>query len=131
MFSSQLLTDLGWSNHFLGQLTETELDTTLPARLTEVHRDRASALTQDGPRDLNLPGGQSTGDLAVGDWCLFDAETGRILRVLDRKSRLARRAAGEVAPALTPSPGMLTELTARGSKRAGRGAPKRPPGNAR
>lgn len=97
MFSSQLLTDLGWSNHFLGQLTETELDTTLPARLTEVHRDRASALTQDGPRDLNLPGGQSTGDLAVGDWCLFDAETGRILRVLDRKSRLARRAAGEVA----------------------------------
>ena len=77
MFSSRLLTDLGWSNHFLGQLTEEELETTLPARLTEVHRDRASALTQDGPRDLNLPGGQSTGDLAVGDWCLFDAETGR------------------------------------------------------
>lgn len=97
MFSSRLLTDLGWSNHFLGQLTEEELETTFPARLTEVHRDRASALTQDGPRDLNLPGGQSTGDLAVGDWCLFDAETGRILRVLDRKSRLARRAAGEVA----------------------------------
>ena len=112
MFSSQLLTDLGWSNHFLGQLTETELETTLPARLTEVHRDRASALTQEGPRDLNMPGGQSTGDLAVGDWCLFDPETGRILRVLDRKSRLARRAAGEVAGAALAGAAAASEVKA-------------------
>ncbi len=84
------LADLGWSADFIGQLDLDELATTQPARIAAVHRDRLGALTESGHRDLLMPTGQSTGDMAVGDWVLADLDTAMMIRRLDRRSTLQR-----------------------------------------
>lgn len=88
------LADLGWSAHFLGQLSLEELDACAPVRIFEVQRDRATGFGAAGSVSLDYPPGLSSGETVVGDWVLADPETDRILRVLDRRSVLARRAAG-------------------------------------
>jgi len=91
------LPDLGWSADFLRQLDIDEIGTLPPARITAVHRDRLDGLTEHGPVSLHPPSGLTTGEIAVGDWVLSDPDTGRATRLLDRKSLLHRRAAGEDA----------------------------------
>jgi ribosome biogenesis GTPase len=91
------LASLGWSNHFLRQLSPEDLATLAPARVTGVRRDRLSVLTAEGATDLRLPPDLPAGDVAVGDWVLADPATGRATRLLDRRSRIFRRAAGEAS----------------------------------
>jgi ribosome biogenesis GTPase len=91
------LTSLGWSADFLRQLEIDEIGAYPPARVSAVHRDRLDALTETGSLSLRLPPGLSTGEVAVGDWVLVDPASGRVVRVLDRKSLIRRRAAGEQA----------------------------------
>jgi ribosome biogenesis GTPase len=88
------LSDLGWSAFFLGQLTLDELETLRPLRLTGVERDRATGLGPDGPMTLTYPPTLSAGETAVGDWVLADPDARQIVRVLDRRSVVARKAAG-------------------------------------
>ncbi len=95
--NSQSLAGLGWSADFLRQLDADELDRLKPARVTGVHRDRLTSLSEAGPHFLTLPPDLSAGDVAVGDWVLADPETGRAIRLLDRKTRIFRRAAGDVS----------------------------------
>lgn len=97
MTSFPALADLGWTNHFLGQLSLCELELFPPARVAEVHRDRLTVLTPEGPLVLALPPDLSTGAVAVGDWLVYDPGRQTAVRILDRTSRLSRRAAGEVA----------------------------------
>lgn len=85
------LAGLGWSNFFLSQLDETELQMT-PVRIAGVHRARIDGLSVAGPVTLPFTGTFTAGDLAIGDWVLSDGE--RIVRSLDRKTELSRRAAG-------------------------------------
>jgi len=91
------LASLGWSSDFLRQLGPDELETLTPARVTGVHRALLAVLTCDGAAELRLPPELSAGDVAVGDWVLADPDTGRVARLLDRRSRIFRRAAGEDA----------------------------------
>jgi ribosome biogenesis GTPase len=88
------LSDLGWSAFFLGQLSLDEFETLRPLRLTGVERDRATGLGPDGPVTLSYPPTLSAGETAVGDWVLADPGARRIVRVLDRQSEVARKAAG-------------------------------------
>jgi ribosome biogenesis GTPase / thiamine phosphate phosphatase len=60
-----------------------------------VHRDRLDLLSAAGPLSLSPGHGAPTGTFAVGDWVLTDAS--RHVRRLDRRSLLARRAAGSGA----------------------------------
>jgi ribosome biogenesis GTPase len=92
--TSLSLSDLGWSAFFLRQLSLDDLERLSPLRLMEVHRDRAVGLGPDGSVPLSYPPGLGAGETAVGDWVLADVGEGRIVRVLDRTSELARRAAG-------------------------------------
>ncbi len=86
--TQQTLAGLGWSAFFLSQLDLDELSLT-PARVSAVHRSRLEALTEAGPVSVE-PG--DTGSYAVGDWLLLDGP--RVVRRLDRRSVLARKAAG-------------------------------------
>ncbi|ETD87825.1 ribosome small subunit-dependent GTPase A [Rhodobacter capsulatus] len=86
------LADLGWASDFLRQLTLDELATLTPCRISAVHRSRIEALCPTGPLSLLPPAGLSTAEIAVGDWGLCDGT--RLLRLLARRSTLARRAAG-------------------------------------
>ncbi len=88
---SLTLADLGWSDHFEGQVLPDDVGHD-PVRISAVHRDRLDALTPSGVVSLGLPTGTLTRDVAVGDWCL--AAGAVVQRVLDRRSVLTRRAAG-------------------------------------
>jgi len=79
------LADLGWSAHFARQAGPDDL----PARIVDVHRDRVQALTPGGAVALRC---DDTGSIAVGDWVTQDRS--RVLRILNRKSLVRRRAAG-------------------------------------
>lgn len=94
MNPSLTLASLGWSDHFLSQTDAAERHALAPGRVSGVHRDRLSALTETGAMELRLPPDLSSGDVAVGDWVLLDPATHRVVRLLDRRSRIARRAAG-------------------------------------
>ena len=85
------ISSLGWSNFFLSQLDETELSQTF-VRIAGVHRGRIDGLSLAGPVALPLASGLSAGELAIGDWVLSDGQ--RVIRRLDRKTELSRRAAG-------------------------------------
>ena len=62
-----------WLDRFLqSQLEIDEIGTVTPARVSGVHRTRIAAFTEDGPIDLALDAGLSTGEIAVGDWVLCD-----------------------------------------------------------
>jgi ribosome biogenesis GTPase / thiamine phosphate phosphatase len=86
------LTALGWTADFLRQLDADEIATAAPCRISAVHRSRVDALGAEGTVSLIPPPGLSTGDIAVGDWALSDGP--RLLRLLDRRTCLVRRAAG-------------------------------------
>jgi len=95
------LLDLGWSAHFLSQLSPEEAEVLTPGRVAEIQRDRLSVLTGTGPRGLVLPSEIGAGDVAVGDWLLIEPGAERVLRLLDRRTELARKAAGiETRPQL-------------------------------
>ena len=80
---------MGWSGQFSAQVTESDV---VPVRVTAVHRARIQALGAMGAVDLIPASTLSTSTVAVGDWVV--ARDGVALRVLDRHSLVARKAAG-------------------------------------
>ncbi len=71
----------------------------MPARIAQVSRSGALAMTERGALNLRFPPDMQSGTTAVGDWVLYDPDTRRVTRLLDRRSVLSRRAAGHVAKA--------------------------------
>ena len=61
------------------------------ARVAIVHRSFLTVLTDSGEQLIPSPPGV---DITVGDWLLVEHETFRVIRVLERKSLIARIAAG-------------------------------------
>lgn len=96
--SNYSLTDLGFSSHFLSQLSLEELEALIPVRITEVQRDRLTAIGENGEVNIVLTVANLSGDIAVGDWMLIDSDY-RPVRILSPKSSLLRRAAGTDATA--------------------------------
>ena len=84
------LTDLGWSNFYISQCDIEDLETLTPARVGGVHRTVVTGFTQDGQLDLLLEPGTSTGEIAIGDWVMFDQKTKVVARRLERRSVLQR-----------------------------------------
>ena len=84
-----VLDGLGWTEFFAEQATGDDLGTTVPVRVTEVHRSRLRALG-DGI-EVKLPPRK---DATVGDWLLLDPEDRAKSRLLERRSLIKRRAPG-------------------------------------
>ena len=89
------LPELGFSAHFQSQLTPEEFETLTPMRVSEVHRSSIDTLGEGGPQRLPMTGAMADAAVAVGDWILVDPVAIRPERILDRKSEIKRRAAGE------------------------------------
>ncbi|WP_172299582.1 ribosome small subunit-dependent GTPase A [Pseudoruegeria sp. HB172150] len=85
------LAGLGWSNFYLAQLDGEDAEAA-PCRIVSVARDRVTALSPAGETVLMTGGHLSAGEIACGDWVLSDGA--RVLRVLERRTLLQRRAAG-------------------------------------
>ncbi|SOC08050.1 ribosome small subunit-dependent GTPase A [Rhodobacter maris] len=92
MTDTLTLAALGWAADFMRQLSLEELATLTPCRIAAVHRNRLDVRTPGGAQSLLPPAQGTTAALAVGDWGLSDGT--RLIRPLERRSLLARRAAG-------------------------------------
>ena len=91
------LTTLGWSSFFDDQMSLEDQILT-PLRLSEVRRRSVVALNAALERiEISLTGDHVATDMAVGDFILFDGD--RIIRRLDRRTLISRRAAGVTAQA--------------------------------
>ena len=84
------LETLGWGEDFADQLTAEDTDD-VPARVSQVHRDRLAVFTESGPKEVALPNGHPSGSFAVGDWVLISASQSVMRRRLERRSLLQRR----------------------------------------
>ena len=88
------LSDLGWTPFYQSQLSLEECESHQPLRVTEVHRNKLDTLGAAGPEQVPMTGEFADHGVAVGDWVLVETSTRRPVRILDRKSLLQRRAAG-------------------------------------
>jgi ribosome biogenesis GTPase len=87
------LAEFGWDSFFQQQISDEQSVSVVPVRVMNVHKSGlqiagVSVDTQAEP--LTDDDGRAT----VGDWLLFNTETQRIVRRLDRKSIFKRRAPG-------------------------------------
>jgi ribosome biogenesis GTPase len=89
------LADFGWSSHFQAQVTQEELRTAIPVRVTAVHRN---GLDVTGPAgSWRVPQLRADDEQAtIGDWLLIDPATAAPVRLLQRRSLFRRKAAGTV-----------------------------------
>lgn len=88
---------LGWKPAFDRQVAADESVRFTPARVASHLGSQVLCLTARGEFTLPSTATRACGDLGVGDWLLFDQESQRAVRRLERESLIARRAAGERA----------------------------------
>ncbi len=91
------LPDLGFSAHFQSQLTPDEFDTLTPRRVVEVQRTLIHTLGEGGAKTIPMSPVLADARVAVGDWVLTAGDPPLATRVLERRSDVKRRAAGDVA----------------------------------
>ncbi|KXF81826.1 ribosome small subunit-dependent GTPase A [Enterovibrio coralii] len=91
MTSFSSLNQLGWQPVFQQQLTLDDYENTHIARIAEHHRSQFVLVSESGTTPLEIH--PSFPSMTVGDWVLLD-DTGQFLRLLDRQSLFARKAAG-------------------------------------
>lgn len=94
------LFELGWQPFFDQQVSFEESQDHLVARVMAHHGSQILFASEQGefaaPTAIIEPGeDQGFGQVAVGDWFLLDRETHRCERLLERKTLLERKAAGE------------------------------------
>jgi ribosome biogenesis GTPase / thiamine phosphate phosphatase len=92
--STPSLRDLGWSPLLQSGLDPDELTTVEPVRVAAVHRNGVDVLGPGGARRVATGPALPSAEIAVGDWLLVARAGGRPLRLVERKSLIARRAAG-------------------------------------
>lgn len=92
------LFELGWSALFSQQLAFEDLGFAHPARVVSVHRSHVDVLGEGGSERVIVPSNLFEVDgsvpVAVGDWVLIENAAARVLRIIERRSLIARMAAG-------------------------------------
>ena len=88
------LADFGWDQYFHSQLPDHLPPSTVPVRVMNVQRAGLQVSAPD--IDMHIDAGTVGEEFAatVGDWVLFDRDSGRVVRRLERKSLFQRRAPG-------------------------------------
>lgn len=88
------LADFGWDNFFNAQLPVDLTMSTVPARVMNVQRSGLQIAAPDLDVHVDIATIDSAIEATVGDWVLFDRDSGRIAQCLERKSLFQRRAPG-------------------------------------
>jgi ribosome biogenesis GTPase len=90
-FQTFSLRQLGWQPRFARRLTLADFEAGRPARVAAVHRHELVVLSSHGCGSAALPLRIAGADspVAVGDWVLVGHESGRVLRLLERRSLVA------------------------------------------
>lgn len=87
------LAAFGWDSFFQQQIADEQSMPVVPVRVMNVHKSGLQ-ITGVNVDTQAMPLTDNDGRATVGDWLLFDTETQRIVRRLDRKSIFKRRAPG-------------------------------------
>lgn len=85
---------LGWKRFFDTQLTPQERAGCRVVRVWAHHGGQLLVRTETEEFAIPVALAQAAEDVAVGDWLVLDADTGRVARALERSSLLSRVAAG-------------------------------------
>lgn len=85
------LNELGWQPFFQQQLSLSEWESCVPARVSERHRSQLVVLSEQGKHVISMC--PELANSAVGDWLLVD-EYQRFERLLERSTSFSRKAAG-------------------------------------
>lgn len=91
------LANLGWNAFFLSQLDTTDLNSFIPVKVIEVHRNNLRVVGISLDRTIppfRSDDGEESSVATVGDWLLLDAKTLKPNRLLLRNSLFKRRASG-------------------------------------
>ena len=87
------LAEFGWDSFFQQQLTDEQSSSVVPVRVMNVHKSGLQIAGVHVDKQV-APLADNDGRATVGDWLLFDVDTQRVVRRLDRKSLFKRRAPG-------------------------------------
>jgi ribosome biogenesis GTPase len=93
--SYEQLREIGWKPFFEQQVSIEEVSDAMIARVSAHHGSQILMLTANGEFAVPVQLAESSGEVAVGDWLILNAEDHRALRRLDRQTLLHRKAAGE------------------------------------
>lgn len=92
--TSKKLLHLGLDFFFQQQLNFFDSETIVPVRIMNVQRSGLQLMGDAIDQYVELSGSDFDLSLTVGDWALFDTTTQRLIRRLERKSIVKRRAPG-------------------------------------
>lgn len=87
---------IGWNQFFEDQLASLEVAGFSLARVSAHHGSQVELYGEAGEYRAPVRSAEAAGKVAVGDWLVLNAD-GRAVRRLERKTELARKAAGEEA----------------------------------
>lgn len=94
MQKDNILTTLGWSEHFSQQLAEDE-NTEIVARVCSIHAVLMNVWGTFGKVQMSMPGnwlgGKAEAKPTVGDWLVLDKNKQYPVRMLERKTVFVRR----------------------------------------
>ena len=88
------LADFGWDNFYQSQLTEELAASIFPVRVMNVQKSGLHVSAPDVDSHIAAAMVDEDCTATVGDWLLFDSESGRVVQRLERKSLFKRRAPG-------------------------------------
>jgi ribosome biogenesis GTPase len=96
------LRSIGWNSFFEDQLASIDLESNDPqsfiiARVSAHHSTEVEMYGESGEFRVAVQSAEACGKVAVGDWLVLDASNHRAIKLLERKTLLARKAAGEEA----------------------------------
>lgn len=95
--TSPALCAIGWNSYFENQLSPPEEQPVVIARVSAHHGTLVVLHGETGEFRIPVQLADAAGKVAVGDWLVLNAKDNRALRRLERKTVLARKAAGEEA----------------------------------
>jgi len=88
------LSDFGWDQFFHSQLPDDLPPSTVPVRVMNVQKSGLNISAPDVDAHIEASMVSKDFDVTVGDWLLFDCESGHAVQRLERKSLFQRRAPG-------------------------------------
>lgn len=90
------LDQLGWSAFYSQHLTVDDLTAGYPGRVASTQRSGLTVLSEHGVADVVVPSHliDECGPITVGDWVMIEQAARRVYRLIERRSLLARMAAG-------------------------------------
>ncbi len=95
--TSPSLQAIGWNPFFEEQLAPSETGSVVIARVSAHHGTQVALYGGDGEFRIPVQNAEAAGKVTVGDWLVLNAGDHRAVRILERKSLLSRKAAGEEA----------------------------------